>query len=99
MYPMTPAQLTEFILRSAHLFAESQIVISLRLMGLAGVLPARPDELHRMVAEKGPAFLIAVSKAQTAALSGQSPHEITLAAMKPLTRKVRGNRRRLSRQR
>jgi len=92
---MTP--FTFFALQSqfAALAVETQIVMSLRLMAMAGALPARPGENNRMISEKGPAMTKAFSAATQAAMSGKSPEQIFSASLAPLSRKVRQNRKRL----
>lgn len=92
---MTP--LAFFALQSqfAALAVETQIVMSLRLMAMAGALPARPGENNRMISEKGPALTKAFGAATQAALAGQTPEQIINASLAPLTRKVRQNRKRL----
>lgn len=97
MFPIFPLQMAEVMLRGAQLMAESQVVMTLRVMGMMGAWPIRPDEMTRMVSEKGPAFVRAATKAHRAAIGGAQPHSVMLAAMKPLTRKARGNRKRLTR--
>ncbi|NUH66418.1 antifreeze protein [Sulfitobacter sp. S0837] len=79
----------------AALAVETQIVMSLRLMAMAGALPARPGENSRMISEKGPALTKAVSAGAQAAMAGKAPEQIINASLAPLTRKVRQNRKRL----
>ncbi|MEP3688906.1 MAG: antifreeze protein [Sulfitobacter dubius] len=79
----------------ASLAIETQIVMSLRILAMAGALPARPGENNRMVAEKGPAMVKAFSAGTQAAMLGKSPDQIMNASLAPLARKVRQNRKRL----
>lgn len=79
-----------------ELLAEAQMVVGLRLAGMAGIWPVGLDETHRMLSEKGPALLGAANDAHTAALSGQRLDQILLAAITPLTGAARNNRLRLS---
>ena len=81
--------------RTLSLMLETQTVMALRLMGMAGALPSRPDETFVMVAEKGPALARALAAGNAALIRGQRPDQIMSAAMKPLARKVRANRKRL----
>jgi len=97
MFAFSPVHMAEIMIRASQLAIESQMVIAMRVMGMAGAWPLRPDEMQRMVLEKGPAFWKAATKAQDAAFSGAPPQTIALAALKPLTRKARSNRRRLTR--
>jgi hypothetical protein len=78
------------------MMAEAQWVMSIRMMGLAGVLPLTQAERQRMVAEKGPAFARAWSDAAAAAQAGHSAERVLLAAVKPIGRRTRANARRLT---
>ncbi|WP_349580364.1 antifreeze protein [Sulfitobacter sp. NFXS29] len=95
VHDMTP--FTFFALQSqfAALAVETQIVMSLRLLAMAGALPARPGENNRMVAEKGPAMVKAFSAGTQAMMLGKSPDQVMNASLAPLARKVRQNRKRL----
>jgi hypothetical protein len=79
------------------LMAETQTVMALRLMGIAGLWPVHSDENERMVAEKGPAFARAMLAGSMAAMRGASPDRVAIAAMRPLGRKTRANVKRLTR--
>ena len=96
MHPLSHIHLSNIIAPSFQLFAEAQIVVTMRLAGMVGLWPVKADESHRMIAEKGPALMGAASDAQTAALAGQRLDEILLAAITPLTGAARDNRLRLS---
>ena len=78
------------------LMVESQTVVALRLMGLAGVLPVPRNETRRMVHEKPPAFAESVIAANRALWLGQGPEAVLTAWTRPLTRKARANRKRLA---
>ncbi|MCL3881089.1 antifreeze protein [Marivita sp. GX14005] len=73
----------------------AQTVITLRLLGMSGAIPARRGENARMVSEKQKALIDAWGAGAKAALSGRPAHDIVAASIKPLSRKVRANRRRL----
>lgn len=77
------------------LAVETQIVMSLRLMAMAGAIPARPGENKRMISEKGPAMAKAMSAGTRAALAGKSPDQVLSATLTPLASKVHKNRKRL----
>lgn len=96
MLPLPHLHMTNVIAPSLELLAEAQMVVALRLAGMAGVWPVGMDEAHRMVSEKGPALIGAATDAQTVALSGQRLDQILLAAITPLTGAARDNRIRLS---
>lgn len=94
---MSPFNFLAAQTRFATFVIETQTVMALRLMGLSGALPARPGETERMFSEKPMAFFDAQTAGLKAMISGKSPDQIFDAAMKPLSRKVSANRRRLLR--
>lgn len=75
---------------------EAQYVMSVRMAGMMGIVPARRGENYRMVAEKGDAAREALGAALRSASSGARADEILAAAMKPYGRRTRINARRLS---
>lgn len=79
--------------------AEAQMVISLRVLGMWGVLPASRRENHTMAAEKAPAFARAAIAAGRAAALGKSPDEVLQAAIRPIRRRTSANVRRLTKPR
>ncbi|MBD3665914.1 antifreeze protein [Sulfitobacter aestuariivivens] len=94
---MTPFHLFALQTTLTTLMVEAQTVIALRLMGLSGVVPARRGENARMVTEKWPAMMHAGIAANQAMLAGKSPDQVMEAGLRPLSRKVRANRKRLMR--
>jgi hypothetical protein len=78
-----------------QMMLESQIVISLRLMGMAGVLPVADGEHRRMVDEKTSAMQEAGFAASRAFLTGAAMPAIAMAAMAPVRRRTKANVRRL----
>ena len=78
-----------------QMMMESHIVISLRLMGMAGVLPVAAGENRRMVDEKTSAMQEAGIAASRAFLTGAAMPAIAMAAMTPMRRRTRANVRRL----
>ncbi|MGC1497170.1 MAG: antifreeze protein [Sulfitobacter sp.] len=77
------------------LMLDTQTVMTLRLMGVSGAIPARRGE-NDMVAEKAPAMVDAFTAGAKAAMAGNTPDQIMSAAIKPLSQKVRANRKRLT---
>ncbi|MET4100974.1 hypothetical protein ABIE58_000390 [Roseovarius sp. MBR-78] len=96
MHPLSHIHLSNLIAPSFQLFAEAQMVVTLRLAGMVGLWPVARDEAHRMIAEKAPALIGAAADAQSAALAGQRLDQIMLAAITPLAGAARDNRLRLS---
>lgn len=97
MFP-TPADMAKLGADWWRLTYQTQMVMALRLSGMAGYWSMKPDEPLRMVLEKGPAFGRAAMAAGEAAAKGKRPDQITRAAMKPLSRKTKRNVKRLTRQ-
>lgn len=93
---MTPEQMMKLNASIAKLMMDTHTVMTLRVMGMAGAIPAASDENTRMVHEKGPAFSEAMTAATKAAMSGKRPDQIMAASIKPLQRKVSSNRKRLT---
>jgi hypothetical protein len=82
--------------RLAQFAFDVQTVMTLRLMGMSGILPASRGESNRMVAEKPAAWAAAGMAGWAAAVGGATPQQITDAAMRPLQKEVSRNRRRLT---
>jgi hypothetical protein len=83
--------------RTAEMIMQAQTVIGLRMMGMAGLRPARADETARMVAEKQSAFAQSGIAAAGAMMAGKSMAQIYGMALTPIGRTTRANSRRLSR--
>jgi hypothetical protein len=92
----SPADFATLGLTISALWTEAAMVMGMRFMGMAGMWAVRPDETARMVAEKGPAFSDAALAGMSAAWAGKRPDQVAAAAMAPLTRAARANRRRLA---
>ena len=93
-YP-TPFTYWANAVEMTYLMAEAQAVITMRLMGMAGLWSVTGFEDRRMVSEKVYALTKAGTEAGKAALSGGSPDRIVAAAIKPIRQKTRANARRL----
>ena len=83
-------------MQTARMLGEAQMVIGLRLLGMAGVLPAAKGENERMVAEKQAAFTKAGWAAATAMMTGQGAAQAYGRALAPIGRTTRANTRRLT---
>ncbi|WP_179379835.1 antifreeze protein [Jannaschia marina] len=90
-------QLFDLQLRTAQMLVEAQGVVNLRLMGLAGLVPSRSDEVLRMVLEKQSAFAEAGLAATGALMAGKTPAQAYDLALAPIGRRTRDNARRLAR--
>lgn len=93
----TPAELVRTSMTFWTLMAETQAVMAYRVMGMAGIWAVTGTENRRMVDEKGPAFAEAMVAGSRAAMSGQRPDQVALAAMLPLQKRTASNNRRLAR--
>lgn len=98
---MTPAfplsDLMKLSWQMGMMAIEAQTVMTLRTLGMMGLLTPHPLENQRMVAEKGVAFAQSAQAATLAAISGKHPHEVAAAALHPIRRRTRANAARLSR--
>ena len=92
---MNPLAFFSLQTQVTELMVDTQTVMTLRLMGMSGAIPARHGENDRMVAEKGPAMADAYAAGAKAMMAGSTPDQVMSAAMAPLSKKVRANRKRL----
>tara|TARA_R110000787_G_scaffold63708_2_gene144412 strand:+ start:935 stop:1219 length:285 start_codon:yes stop_codon:yes gene_type:complete len=92
---MNPFAMLNLQTQMTELMLDTQTVMTLRLMGMGGAIPARRGENNRMVAEKAPAMADAYAAGAKAAMAGNTPDQIMSAVMAPLGKKVRANRKRL----
>lgn len=75
---------------------EAQMVVAMRMMGMAGLWSVLPSEDRRMVTEKPAAFAAAATAASVQAMSGR-PDRALEAWTRSLRRETGGNLRRLVR--
>jgi hypothetical protein len=85
-----------FSFQAARLGWEAQNVMALRLMRLAGGGAAGQSEAHLMVAEKVAALTEAHTAGATAAIKGGNGRDVAEKVMNVYKKRVRGNKRRLS---
>lgn len=83
-------------LQVSSLMWESQMVIAMRMMGMAGIWSVAASETDVMTAEKPEAFAKAANAAGKAALAGKRSDEILNAWTGSLRRKTGANMRRLA---
>lgn len=74
---------------------EAQSVITMRLMGMAGMWSVSPQENTRMITEKMEAMVKSAAGASRVTLRGGSADEITAAAIAPVRSATRANSKRL----
>ena len=80
-----------------RMLAEAQCVITLRVMGMAGLWTLAENETTRMVTEKQQAWAQSALDSAAAVMRGQPPERVLAAAVRPLGRKTSANARRLGR--
>ena len=96
-FPKGPFEMVSVGIQTAQLVAEAQMVMTMRLLGMAGFWSMPPSENLRMVLEKPDAFVRSAYAASNAAMMGKRPDQVAEAAIKPLRHKTRANSRRLRR--
>lgn len=93
----TPLDMVHSGMQLSRLMWQTQMVISMRMMGMAGAWDVAPTENNLMASEKAPAFAKAATAASVAAMTGKRPDEVLNAWTGSLGRKTGANYRRLSR--
>lgn len=93
---VTPIDLWSNALQASFILAEANAVVTMRVMGMAGLWSVAPSENGRMISEKVYAATKAVTDSTKAAIAGARPDQITAAAMKPIRQKTRTNAKRLA---
>jgi hypothetical protein len=94
--PANPVEIWRAYAGLGMLAFEAQAVVGMRLLGMSGAWPVGKGENRKMLSEKPPAFSKAATAAARKAASGGRPDQVLLAAVKPLTRTARANRKRLA---
>jgi len=83
--------------KAFHLGIEAQSVVARRMLRLASGGARAEAEAHRMVSEKAVAAIEAQAVTTAAALAGHKGHVVAGKALRVLRKRVRANKRRLSR--
>jgi hypothetical protein len=83
--------------RTMQLAAEAQNVVALRMLRLAGGGARAQTEANRMAAEKAAAIAEAQVAAAAAVMAGRKSHAVAGKALGVIRKRVRANKRRLSR--
>jgi hypothetical protein len=83
-------------LRFGFMLAEAQMVMAMRMLGMAGLWRVAPSENARMVGEKLVAAQQSARAATRAALQGKPPAMIADHALKPIRRRTSANAKRLA---
>lgn len=93
----TPFDLVRPSILMAQMIAEANMVIALRMWGLAGAWQMAPGENQRMMTEKLSAAQASGRAMTRAAMAGATPGEVASAGLKPVRRRTQANVARLTR--
>ena len=93
----SPAEFWRVAFQMGAIAAEAQLVIAMRLFGLSGLWNLSSGEKGRMISEKSAAARDAWIAAGTAAMAGRGPLAQASAALAPVRRRTKSNRKRLTR--
>lgn len=94
---MTPTQMIDLSMKTGMMLMEAQMVIGMRMMGMAGLWRVHPSENARMSSEKVTAMNKVAIATSHAFMTGKSPALIAEAALKPVARTTKSNVKRLAR--
>lgn len=86
-------------MRTMRMMAEAQTVIGMRMLGVAGLVPAEAGENMRMVTEKQTAFAQAGMAMAGALMAGKTAAQAYGMGLTPIGRTTRANSLRLTRKR
>lgn len=93
---MSPAALWGLTWEVSMLGWHAQTVMTLRTLGMFGAWPVSKDENERMWSEKPAAFTDAYWSALTAMSRQASPDQVMRAAIRPMSKVVSANAKRLT---
>ena len=93
----TPFDMIRPAMMMTQMLAEAQVVIALRLWGMAGGWHMAPSENLRMITEKTTAARQSGLAMARAAAKGENPMAVAEAGLKPVSRRTKANVSRLSR--
>lgn len=92
---VTPNQAMQITVDTGTMLAEAQMVVAMRLFGMAGLWNTAPEEPLRMVQEKVEAVAESAASTLHALLSGQGSAAVAMAALNPVSKRTRANMQRL----
>ena len=93
---MTPSQMINLSMKTGMMLMEAQMVIGMRMMGMAGLWRVHPSETTMMSSEKVSALGQSAIATSQAIMTGKSPAFIAEAALKPISRRTKSNVKRLA---
>lgn len=92
---VTPKQAARLSVQTGLMMAEAQMVIAMRLWGMAGFWNTAPQENLRMVQEKAEAAMQSATRAGAAMMAGKGTAAVAMAALKPVRSRTHANMKRL----
>jgi hypothetical protein len=92
----SPFEAMRLSMRTGMMLAEANMVIGMRMLGMAGMWRVQPSENRRMVAEKQAAGAEAALAMGRAVMLGGSAARVLEAGLKPVARRTKANVKRLS---
>ena len=92
---VTPRQAAHLSVQTGKMMAEANMVIAMRLWGMAGFWNMAPQENLRMVQEKAEAAVQSATRAGAAIMAGKGAADVAMAALKPVRQRTRANLKRL----
>lgn len=93
---MNPMSLFTLNLHAATMMAQASSVMAIRMFAMGGVIPARRGENKRMVDEKTNAMSKSFAAGTSAMIAGKAPVEVMEQALKPISKRVSANHKRLT---
>jgi len=93
---VTPTQAMQITVDTGTMLAEAQMVVAMRLFGMAGLWNVEPEENLRMVQEKVEAVTESATSTLQAMLSGKGSAAVAMAALDPVRNRTRANMQRLT---
>ncbi len=94
---ITPTDMVRLSLQSGMMLAEANMVVAMRLWGMAGMWKVTSSENRRMVDEKSTAAMASSAAMARAMAAGHGPAAVAMAGLKPVRAKTRANAARLAR--
>ncbi len=93
---ITPSDMVRLSIQSSMMLAEANMVIAMRLWGMAGMWKVTPGENKRMLDEKSTAAMKSGAAMARAMAAGHGPAVVAMAGLKPVRAKTRANAARLA---
>ncbi len=83
-------------MKTGMMLGQAQMVIAMRMMGMAGAWNVTPAENKRMVDEKKATAVASGNAMAKAALAGKDPVAVAMAGLQPVARRTKANAKRLA---